>query len=429
VGLGLSTYEEALEYLFARTTGGIRFGLERTLELLHALGDPHQRLRVFHVAGTNGKGSTVATLDALLRSKGMRVGRYTSPHLVDFRERILVDERPIPRDAVTAFVDEHGALIDRLGGTFFEVTTALAFDHLARAEVDVAVIETGLGGRLDSTNVVDPLVAGVVSIAMDHTEYLGETIEAIAGEKAGIFKSGRPAVIGAVDGSALPVLRGRAVQARASRFVELSAAATLSNVELTPHGTRFDLAIGDEEERLTTPLLGRHQAHNAAFALLMLDAAGPDWRVGLPDAAGGLAHVRLPGRFHRHGAFLFDVAHNPDGARVLAETIRLVQVPEPIVLVLCVLRDKDWRGMLDALAPLASRIVLTQAPSVPSSRAWDLENAFQYAGAVHPHVLVDASLGDALRRAEATAGTVLVTGSFHTVGDAMASLQVHPLPG
>jgi len=429
VGLALTSYTQAVESLYARTTGGVRFGLDRTLALLNALGDPHLQLPVLHVAGTNGKGSSVATMDALLRAKGLRVGRYTSPHLVDFRERMLVDGRMIPEDEVTEFVERHGALIERLGATFFEVTTALAFDHFARAGADVAVVETGLGGRLDSTNVVQPLAAGVVSVGLDHTEMLGESIEAIAAEKGGIFKPGRPAVVGIVPDAAREVLHGTARAVGASRVLDVARECEVTAVEVGAAGTRFRLAMAGERAELTTPLVGRHQATNTAFALQMLHAAGPSWQLPLDAATRALASIRLSGRFHRAGRHLFDVAHNPDGARVLAETLRLAPPARPLALVLCVLSDKDWRGMLDVLAPLVDHVVLTHAPTAPPTRRWSLEEVTAYARTIATSVEAIPRLDQALARAEEMAPSVLVTGSFHTVGDAMASLQVAPLPG
>ena len=189
----LTSYSEAIQALFARTSGSIKPGLERTEELLARLGSPHRRLAAIHVAGTNGKGSVVATCEALLRARGFTVGRYTSPHLVDFRERITVNGHPISEKEVLDFLERWIPAAEEMGASFFEVTTALAFDWLARKGVDFGVIETGLGGRLDSTNVLQPRVATVTSIGLDHTDLLGDTLEAIAGEKAGIFKPGAPA--------------------------------------------------------------------------------------------------------------------------------------------------------------------------------------------------------------------------------------------
>ncbi len=183
-------------------------GLERTTELLSLLGDPHTRVPAFHVAGTNGKGSVVATIEALLRGLGLRVGKYTSPHLIDFRERIAVNGTPMSEADVVAFIEQWTPTVERLGATFFEATTAMAFEHFVREGVDVAVIEVGLGGRLDSTNVIKPVAAGISSIGFDHMQYLGDTLELIGREKAGIFKRGVPAVIGESDAQLRHFSRG-----------------------------------------------------------------------------------------------------------------------------------------------------------------------------------------------------------------------------
>ncbi|HET7449106.1 MAG TPA: folylpolyglutamate synthase/dihydrofolate synthase family protein [Gaiellaceae bacterium] len=426
----MSAYRAALDFLFARTTGKTKFGLERTRELLAALGDPHQRLRCFHVAGTNGKGSVCATLETILRASGMRVGKYTSPHLVDFRERVVVDGVAISEADVIAWVDRWTDTCERLGATFFEATTVLAFDHFASAGVDVAVIETGLGGRLDSTNVIErPLAAGVTSIAVDHTEYLGDTLEQIAAEKAGIFKAGRPAIVGELDPDIRALLARLAAEAGASPVRVLADEARVSDVRIGPWGTSFLLEQDGRATELTTGLVGRHQAANAVVALAMLDAAGPPYAVSLAEASRALVDVRLPGRFERDGVFLFDVAHNPDGAAVLARTMREVGVPGPVVAVLAVLSDKDWRGMIDALAPAVDRFVLTIAPTAPESRLWNPDEALAFARQRGLDARVERDFARALGDAPTDAGTVAVTGSFHTVGDAVALLQRSPARG
>ncbi|HMC54639.1 MAG TPA: Mur ligase family protein, partial [Gemmatimonadaceae bacterium] len=323
----------------------MRFGLERTVALLAKLGNPHRAYPVIHVAGTNGKGSSLATAEALLRARGLRVGKYTSPHLVDFRERILVDGVPIEAEAVVEFVHRWVGDIEQLGATFFEVNTAMALDAFARAHVDVALVETGLGGRLDSTNVVDPISAGVTTIGWDHMEYLGDTLEKIAAEKAGIFKRGRPAVIGERIGRLRHVLTDCANAAGATPVI-VSDLIDVRSVEVSTRGTSATLAMGEELRRLHTPLTGRHQADNLAFTLALLDAAGPQYRFSLAEAQAPLRDVRLPGRFQRVGKYVFDVAHNTDGARVLAETLGDVQAERPIAVVFCALKDKDWPEML-----------------------------------------------------------------------------------
>jgi dihydrofolate synthase/folylpolyglutamate synthase len=425
----LSDYRSSLDYLFERTTGGSRFGLERTVALLEELGNPHDGLRTFHVAGTNGKGSACATLEAILRGRGFRVGKYTSPHLVDFRERFLVDGRAVDPSYVVDFIARWTPAVERTGATFFEATTAMAFDWFAQAEVDVAIVETGLGGRLDSTNVVRPLAAGVTSIGIDHVEYLGDTREAIAGEKAGIFKRGRPAVIGEPDLAIARRLACLAAEHGASPVIDVWRDSPPGRISVTEAGTAFDLTLDDEVARLETPLTGRPQASNTVVALQMLRAAGAPWATTSSEAARCLPLVRLPGRFHREGRFIFDVAHNPDGAAVLAATVRAVGAPRPVAVLLTVLADKDWRGVMAALAPVVDLFVLTNAPTAPASRAWRVAEAREHATAMGWTAIVEEDFDDAISTASSLAATVLVTGSFHTVGDAMARLQVDPLAG
>lgn len=419
-------YEQALEYLYARTTGPFKFGLERTIALLEALGDPHRTFPSIHIAGTNGKGSSVATAEALLRAKGLRVGTYTSPHLVDFRERIAVDGALIPAADVIEFVERWTPLVESIGATFFEATTALAFAHFAKSGIDVAVIETGLGGRLDSTNVIDPIAAGVTTIDYDHTEYLGDTLEQIAAEKAGIYKRGRAAIIGESDRSLRDVLARDARKAGASPIRVVAEECSISSVEIGPLGTTFDLEALGARRRLTTPLAGKHQAENVAFALVLLDAAGAPYATTVDEAASSLWGVRIAGRFQCHGRFVFDVAHNPEGSLVLADTLAAVHPAQPVIALFSVLADKDWRAMIRALAPMVSHFVLTIAPSAPSNRVWDLDAAQRFASAESLSAEAIPDFAAALARASTLGSTTLVTGSFHTVGDAMARLQPSP---
>ena len=420
-------YEQALEYLFARTTGPFKFGLERTIALLDALGDPHRAFPSIHIAGTNGKGSSVAAAEAMLRAKGLRVGTYTSPHLVDFRERIVVDGKRIAADEVIEFIDRWTPLVESIGATFFEATTALAFDYFARLHVDVGLIETGLGGRLDSTNVIDPIAAGVTTIDYDHTEYLGDTLEQIAAEKAGIYKRGRPAVVGEGDRSLREVLARDARKAGAAPVRAVVEECSISNVEIGAFGTAFDLEALGACRRLTTPLAGRHQAENVAFALVLLDAAGAPYATNLDEASRSLMGVRVAGRFQREGRFIFDVAHNSEGSLVLADTLAALRPEPPVVALFSVLTDKDWRAMLKSLSPRVSHFVLTIAPSAPPARVWDLDAVRRFAASERISAEVISDFDAALARASTLGSTTLITGSFHTVGDAMARLQPSPL--
>ena len=427
--VSLATYQDALDYLFARTTGGFKFGLERTVALLEHLGNPHRAYPTLHVAGTNGKGSSVATMAALLEAKGQRVATYTSPHLVDFRERMLVAGEPIPAADVIDFITRYTPLVEEIGASFFEATTAMAFDYFARSGATVGIIEAGLGGRLDSTNVLSPLVAGVISIGYDHTEYLGSTLEQIAGEKAGIFKRGTAAVIGERDPEIRTLLADRARSAGASSVRVVPDEVTLSRVVVDGDGTSCDVEWNGARATLRTPLAGEHQAANLAFSLVMLDAAGPPFATDLGEAARYLHHIHIAGRFQRAGPFIFDVAHNPAGVSVLAQTLAAVSPPKPITVVLCVLRDKDWREMIRILSSVATHFVVTMAPTAPTSRAWNLSEAADFCRSLGLEVDAIDDFDTALEHARSHAATVLVTGSFHTVGDAMSRLQVSALSG
>jgi dihydrofolate synthase/folylpolyglutamate synthase len=436
----LTPYGEAIQALFARTTGGIKPGLERTEAFLVKLGSPHRKLSAIHVAGTNGKGSVVAACEALLRARGLVVGRYTSPHLVDFRERVTVNGQPIFEEEVLEFLQRWIPTAEEMGATFFEVTTALAFDWLAKREVDLAVIETGLGGRLDSTNVLSPRVATVTSIGLDHTDLLGDTLEAIAREKAGIFKAGVPAVIGEPAPAIRELLAKCAKEAAATPVIVLEDDYAISNVEVSSRGTSFELArtvmsargtspalLGERDgQAITTPLLGVHQARNTATAIATLAAIGNEYLPPPGEISKALAAVFLPGRFQRRGKIIFDVAHNPDGARTVAETIRAINPPSPRTALVAVLADKDWRGIIRELAPVVDRFLFTNAPSAPAERRWDPGEAQAFAKAQGFLADLEPDMNAALALGQERSETLLVTGSFHTVGDAMSRLQVSP---
>ncbi len=431
-GAASPDYRAAIAALAARTTQGVRLGLDRTRALLDVCGAPHLRLRALHVAGTNGKGSTCATLDAVLQQMGFLTGRYSSPHLIDFTERVLVNGVAVRQQQVLDWMHRYQRDIDALGATFFEATTAMAFSLLADAEVDIAVVEVGLGGRLDSTNVITPLVAAVTAIGLDHREYLGDTVEAIALEKAGIFKPGVPAVIGDRDPAVIATLVAAAERAGARPIVVTTETLPLESVRLTESGTAIRLRDGDAHLEVTSALMGTHQAQNMATAIATLRAAGAPFVPTTADLVAGAAGTRLAGRFQRVGRWLFDVAHNPDGMQTVVGSLAAVALPRPLVAVMCVLSDKDWRAMLDPLLPHLDALWLTDAPTAPASRRWPLAAVAEYAAAAaggRCTVIAQPDFNAALDAAAQGAGTVLVTGSFHTVGDAMQRLQIDPLAG
>lgn len=347
-----------LDWLYARQRFGMRGGLERIRALLARLGNPQGDSQSVLVGGTNGKGSTAASLAAMLGAAGQRTALFTSPHLTRFSERFVVDGRELPQDEVRAGLEEIRPQAEATGATFFEVVTALACWLFARAGVEWAVMEVGLGGRLDATNALDPALSVVTNIGLDHTEVLGSTLAAIAGEKAGILRAGRPAVTGAV-GEALAVLD----RAGADLWA-LGREATFWAEPLGWEGWRVSLASPLGELDLTTPLLGPHGAANAALAAL----AGQ--RLGLPAGAirRGAALTRWPGRLERlpwkGGAVLLDGAHNPDGARALVAALRGLGV-ERLPVIFGGSADKDLVGLAAELAPIAREVILTRARLSP----------------------------------------------------------------
>jgi dihydrofolate synthase / folylpolyglutamate synthase len=364
---------------------------------------------------------------------GYRVGRYSSPHLIDFSERILVDGRPVPHERILRWLEEYTPVIDALGATFFEATTVMAFDLFVEAAVDVAVIEVGLGGRLDSTNILTPLVATVTAIGLDHREYLGDTLELIALEKAGIFKPGVPAVIGERDPAIIACLTGAAERAGASRIVCAPDQYAVTVAALTAGGTAMTIDVNGSAETLTSSLVGAHQAQNVVTALAALNAAGGEWKPSVAAFRAGAAATVLAGRFQRLGPWIFDVAHNPDGIATVVDSLLAIAPAGPLGAVVCVLADKDWHGMLQALMPHLDAIWLTEAPTAPAGRRWPLHDVAAFARSVRaeraPQIAIEPQLAAALRSAQQTMETVVVTGSFHTVGDAMELLQIDPLAG
>jgi dihydrofolate synthase / folylpolyglutamate synthase len=427
------TLEEILPWLFSRTTGGIRWGLERTEELLAGVGDPHRHFRALHVGGTNGKGSVSALCDAALRVSGSagRVGLYTSPHLVRFNERIRVDGVPLPDEAIAAAASRLRPAIERTGASFFEATTAIAFLCFREADVDTAVVEVGLGGRLDATNVVNPVACAVTNVAIDHTDFLGDDLAAIAGEKAGILKRGAPAIT-AASGVALESLQRRAGEVGAPLFVLSERVEVLESAPIAGGSWARIRSLSWGKQDLEIGLAGPHQVENAMLAAELLALLPGEMRPDWEAIRAGFAGVRWPGRLQvalqAGTTFVFDVAHNPAGVQALAGALPLLELPRPRVLVVSILGDKEWGEMLPPLLEESDAVILTVPETAPVARRWDPEAArvwlAERAGSRPLRVVLP--VGRAVRRAATLAphGTVLVTGSFHTVGDAMAALEI-----
>jgi len=417
------SYEAALEFLYPRTTT-IKFGLDVTRALLRALGNPEQVYPTIHVGGTNGKGSVCTLVAEALREKGLRVGLYTSPHLVSFRERVQVDGVPISERAVAAWTERLAPLIRELGATFFEATTAIALADFAARGVDVAVVEVGLGGRLDSTNVLTPLVSAVTKIERDHMKYLGSTLEQIAVEKAGIAKPGVPFLIGETRPRLVAVMRETARGARGALPGESAGA--------IPAGAGADVRVVPPDYQWPGPLAlqGPHQRRNAAIAHAVLMALPPRYRPSREEIERGFGRARIPGRFDRRGRWLFDVAHNPDGIRALVASLAAVAPPRPIHALISILGDKAWPQMLVELDRAIDRGVLTIAPTA-AGRRWDTAWLQRWLRDPNrPPARASWSLVPDFRQAldevKREAGTILVTGSFHTVGDVMQAEGIEP---
>ena len=392
------TPEEALDWLDSTQLFGVKFGLENTRRLLEAVGDPHLGMRFIHVAGTNGKGSVCAMLDAVLRCSGLRCGLYTSPHLVSFRERIRVNGRMIPSGALAASLTSLRSASARWdhSPTFFEIATVAALEHFSRERCEVVVLETGMGGRLDATNVVLPLVSVITPIARDHTEWLGCSAEEIAGEKAGIIKPGIPVVSAPQAPEVLSVLRSRAE----SQGAPFSVA-----------GSPVELPVG---------LPGAHQKGNAALALDALRAGG--MRPGEEAIERGLREVQWPARFQRVGdQFVVDGAHNPHAAASLTAAWQESFGDARTTVIFGALQDKDYAEMISIVSSIAEEFLFVP---IANPRGADPRN---FPGLTGVPSRVCTSLGQALAQVPGALPT-LITGSLFLAGEALPLLDPDGFP-
>lgn len=411
---------------------GIRLGLENMEAACEALGRPETAFPSVHVAGTNGKGTTATVVAALARAHGLSTGLYTSPHVVDFRERIAIDGEPIDGATVARGWDRIRPIVEGRRMTYFEAATLIALLAFEEREVDLAVIETGLGGRLDATNIVEPRLAVVTNVARDHERHLGEDEATIAREKAGIFAPGAPALVG--DPGPIEVRRvfEEVAEAAGSPLAFLPDEVEWTVRDLARERTEFDYASPDLAlDGLVVPMGGEHFASDAVLGIRAFERVAPGLGVAVDadEVRRGTRGATLPGRSEWHEVdgtpVLFDVAHNPAAIARLAETLRAGE-SGPSAFVVGILADKAWTAMLDALETAAARAWLCGLESAPPERRLGHGTAARGVEARHwvewaPDVAAGLAAARALVEA-GEAGRIVVTGSFHTVGEALVGL-------
>lgn len=435
------TYEQAMQYLFDKTDyekqsrlryNVTTFDLDRMNDLLKGIGNPHTKIKSVHIAGTKGKGSTATMLARMLEANSYKVGLYTSPHVLTLHERISISGTLITRKELLDLMNRMQPVIEKLlkknnGPTFFEIITAAAFLYFADKQVDLAVIETGLGGRLDSTNVLMPELVGITPISIDHQNLLGSTLDAIAGEKAGVIKKGIPVVTVQQDPSAMRILKKHATALKAPMTVTGKdndfSYRFESSREHGPH-TRICLTTASSRfEHLRVPLPGEHQAINCGLALAMLDGLkGKGYTIDDQKAISGLSNVRMEGRMemiHQDPRILVDAAHNAASIRALVQAIGQHVPYDSLIIIFGCNSDKDVRGMLTELQFGADKVIFTRSNSPKAVFPSDL--AEMYSEICGKMCQTALTLKEAIRLAESAVSRedlICVTGSFYLVGQA-----------
>ncbi len=429
--------ENQLEALFKRTAHGIKFGLEIEQALLEKLGHPHLKIPCVHVAGTNGKGSVCAMIESVLRAAGCKTGLYTSPHLVRVNERIQVNGAAIAdselQEVLNRVVGSDDALVKQGNrpSTFFELLTAMAFDYFKQSGVDIGVLETGLGGRLDATNVVVPVVSVITRLDIEHTAYLGNTLEEIAAEKCGIIKPGRPVVSIEQDEEALAVIQRIATE-RGSRLILANESVTVRRISQAWSGQKIKIQTANADyPQALLPLLGKHQLENCMLAVAALECVAEECGVPMDGqaVATGLENVCWPGRcqvLSEKPVVLLDVAHNPNGARALAGCLKELKKKKDMALIAGLLGDKDCRGFVKALAPLTKKC---WAVPIHNERGMNLQDLVECFRAARVEVK-GCPLAEALREAKSWAlendAMVCIAGSLYLAGEVLQIEGVNP---
>jgi len=421
-------YSDAIEFLLGLELFGVKLGLSNITKFLDRLGNPQNSFDSIHVAGTNGKGSTAAMLEAMLVENGYRVGKFTSPHLVEYRERFRINKRKVSQDYVADFVSDHCEFIRNERITFFETATALAFQLFKDENVDMGIAEVGLGGRLDATNLLNPTASVITQISLDHLKVLGNTIEKIAAEKAGIIKNGVPVVTSAIDESAFGVISQIASErcANVTRVIPLK---DYKEIRTTPQQTSFQFSNGNGafcEYRTNLP--GAHMAENACLALKTLEVlrkAGVAKRCS--RNSDGLKKVNWAGRFHvvdGKPKLILDAAHNPHGMKALADTLEAIFPGKRFVVVLGVLQRQDFDLLFDQVARFVGELVICKPVT---DRAAATEELVYNAIAHRLQFTVVERPAEAYQHATKISEPddyIVITGSHFTLGEVYAHLGV-----
>jgi dihydrofolate synthase / folylpolyglutamate synthase len=405
-------YSEAIQFLYNLQMFGANFGLENMRKLAALAGNPQAKLRFIHVAGTNGKGSTCAMLESIYRAAGLRVGLFTSPHLVSFRERIQINRQSISQNELVKLVQEIQPLLKNFPAdnhvTLFEVVTVMALKFFAEQKCDLVIWETGLGGRLDATNIVTPLASVITNIAFDHQQWLGDTLEKIAAEKAGIIKPEIPVVSSVENVEALAAIE-KIARAKNAPLTKVNSEFRIQNSELS--------------------LLGEHQKQNAALALATVEVLQKQIPVSEKQIRDGLQNVNWPGRLQliqkpNGQKTLLDGAHNVAGAKVLRAALEEYFGGEKPVLIFGTLADKDWPEICRTLAPLAAKIFTVPVASARTTGAQELAEKFRETNPA-AEIFICKNFAEALLACE-NEPFVAITGSLYLIGEALVALGVFP---
>lgn len=420
-------YEQCLVYLDQIQNLGIKFGLDNVRTILSSLNNPQNQYPSIHVAGTNGKGSVCAMLSYILMEHGLRPGLFTSPHLVSVRERIQIEGEPIPKENFSRHLTVLREVIEGLIAskelltppTYFEMLSCLAFLHFAEAQIDNAIIEVGMGGRFDATNVVEPIVSAITTISPEHQKFLGETQSEIASEKAGIIKSGVPLVCGVEEKEAHKTIAEKAEHRKAPFFAVFSKDGVLER-ERTERNFRFTYRSGEEEYVFSPSMLGEHQGKNAAIAISVARVLSKEWKpLEKSRIIRGIETAYWPGRLEvisESPRILIDGAHNVEGANALKKYVQEF-ISLPCILVFAVMRDKDIAKLAEILFPLARKVICTKFPYFKAASPEDIQ---EQASRFKDRIVVQSDVAKAVEIALQAAKpdrTVLIAGSLFLVGE------------